>query len=403
MRNKIGKVDYKYLYAEADYGDEEKRAVAESLENPWLAAGPKVKEFEEAIASLFGHIHGIATNSGSSANLLALEMFDFPEGGEVITPACTFSTTVSSILQNGLVPVFVDSVIGRYVMDEDLVEQAITPKTVAILVPHLIGGVADLPRLRQICDTYHLRLIEDSCDTIGIRINDKPSGEYADASTTSFYGSHIITAMGYGGMLMTSDITAFKRATTFKDWGRIGGDSDNFEERFNYQIDGIPYDVKFLYSEFGYNLKMNEGAATFGLEQLKKLSDFQKRRSVAFENLLDLFRGFENFFYLPKLIDNVETSWLAFPLTLRKDAPFERKDFLGHLEAHGIQTRVLFSGNITRHPAYRRSPEIFRVASELTYADRIMEGGLLLGAHQKVGFNDLAYLGDVAKDFLRRY
>lgn len=402
MKSSVGKVKYEYLYAQADYGKEEKEAVLNSLENPWLAAGPLVAEFEDKISGLFGHLHGIATNSGSSANLLALEMMDLPKGGEVITPACTFSTVVSSILQNNLVPVFVDSMVGRYTINEDLIEPAITPRTVAIMAPHLIGGVVNLPKIREIADTYHLAVIDDSCDTLGITIDGQRTGYYSDASTTSFYGSHIITAMGYGGMVCVTDRNKYRRGITFKDWGRVGGDADDFESRFNYKIDGIPYDCKFLYSEFGYNLKMNEGAAAFGLEQLKKLDEFVSRRKTVFSELYNFFMKYNRYFYLPSLIEKAQTSWLAFPLTIKKDkANFTRKDFLGFLEGRGIQTRVLFSGNITRHPAYRRSPEIFRIASDLTNADLIMENGLLLGAHQQVSPTQLRLLFEAVEAFFK--
>jgi len=408
MQNKQGKVDYKVLYAQAVYGVEEKKAVLESLENPWLAAGPKVAEFEQKIADLFGHQYGIATNSGSSANLLAFEMLDLPPGSEVITPACTFSTVVSSLLQNNLVPVFVDSVIGRYVMDEDLVEQAITPKTKAIMAPHLIGGVADLKKLREICDTYHLALVDDSCDTLGVKINNRPSGYYSDISTTSFYGSHIITAMGFGGMVCLSDRVKHTRGILLKDWGRLNADGEGFEERFGYQIDGIPYDSKFLYGEFGYNLKMNEAAAAFGLEQLKRLPGFIKQRNENFLTMLNYFRLHNDWFHLPKVLDGhatlgtkARTNWLAFPLTIKKGAPFARFQLLKYLEDHGIQTRVLFAGNITRHPAYRTSPDKFRIASELKNADLIMENGLLLGCHQGMDGKQVEYVLEVVGEFLK--
>jgi CDP-6-deoxy-D-xylo-4-hexulose-3-dehydrase len=402
MKNKIGSVQYKYLYAQADYGDEEKAAVMESLENPWLAAGPKVQEFENEVTSLFGHNYGVATNSGSSANLLALESLDLPQGSEVITPACTFSTVVSSILQNNLVPVFIDSLVGRYTINEKLVEQAITPRTKAIMAPHLIGGVVDLIKLREVANAYNLYLVDDSCDTLGIRINGQPTGFYSDVSTTSFYGSHIITACGFGGMVSVSDRNLYRRLTTFKDWGRVGGDGDNFEERFNYEIDGIPYDGKFLYSEFGYNLKMNESAAAFGLEQLKKLPSFISKRQTVFNKLYIFFSNYSDYFILPELLPNTETSWLAFPLTI-KGKRFTRKQFLSYLEHRGIQTRVLFSGNITRHPAYRRSPDNFKIASDLDQADIIMEKSFLLGAHQQVTDNQLDLLFESVKDFANEY
>lgn len=397
MRNKVGTVDYKVLYAQAVYGEEEKKAVMESLENPWLADGPLVAEFEQKIAKIFGHQYGVATNSGSSANLISLQSLGLKEGGEVITPACTFSTVVSTIIHSGLVPVFVDSIIGRYTIDETLVEEAITPKTVAIMAPHLIGSPVDLKYLRELADAYDLALIDDSCDTLGVEIDGKKSGEYSDASTTSFYGSHIITALGYGGMVGLSDRNARRRAITLRDWGRIGGDKDDFEERFNYEIDGIPYDSKFLYSEFGYNLKMNEAAAAFGLKQLDRLTEFAEIRENNFKVLQNfILEEMDDFFITPWQLKNTKTSWLAFPLTV-KETGLSRKEVLAHLEEHGIQTRVLFSGNITRHPVYRKSPHVFRVDGKLPRADEIMRGGFLIGCHQGLDENQLDYVMEVFK------
>src|SRR3990167_2738180 len=191
------------LYASAVYGKEEKQAVMRSMNNKWLASGPLVKKFEEKVAKVFGKKYAIAVNSGSSANLIAIQSLHLGEGSEVITPACTFSTTVSSIVLNNLIPVFVDCVIGRYTVDEDLIEKAITKKTKAIMVPQLIGGVCDMKRIREIADKYNLIVIDDSCDTLAPMYKDKPIARYADISTTSFYGSHIITTFGSGGMMLT--------------------------------------------------------------------------------------------------------------------------------------------------------------------------------------------------------
>lgn len=403
MRSSLGKIDYKVLYAKAVYGDEEKKAVMRSLENGWLAAGELVAEFEKQIAKLFGKRYGLATNSGSSANLLAFEILNLPPGSEVITPACTFATTVATLVQNRLVPVFVDSVPGRYVMDENLVEEAITPKTKAIMTPHLVGGVSDLRVLRDICDRHNLYLIDDSCDTLGITIDGKPSGEYSDMSTTSFYGSHIITAMGFGGMICMDYPSRLVKGKTLRDWGRIGNDSEEFDERFDFKVDGIPYDSKFMYSEIGYNLKMNEAAAAFGLEQLKKLPQFILRRKMVFEMYYNFFKRYEHLFILPRVIDGAETSWLAFPLTFREDDrrlgkhDDRRKEFLRHLHKNGVQVRVLFSGNITRHPAYKN---VGRVSGDLVCADHIMKNSFLIGCHQALTVQDVEYVCKVAEEYL---
>ena len=399
--NNQEKIKKKILYAEAVFGEEEKRAVFESMNNKWLASGPLVKEFEKKIAKLFGKKYGIAVNSGSSANLLAIQSLRLEKGSEVITPACTFSTTVSSIVHNNLTPVFIDSVIGRYTINEDLIEKAIGPKTKLIMVPQLVGGICDMPKLRRIADKYKLKLIDDSCDTLAPYIHGKPVSAYSDLTTTSFYGSHIITALGFGGMVLTDSEEFRDRIYTLRDWGRVGDDKEEFEKRFNFSIDGIPYDAKFLYSEFGYNMKMNEAAAAFGLVQLNRLKGFLAKRNDNFSRLKSYFSKYEKWFYLPYVLDGVQTNWLAFPLTVKKDAPFTRYDLLRHLESKGIQTRVLFSGNIIRHPAYRKLK--FRFHGELKNADYIMASALLLGCHQAMKKEDVRYIAKSSEEFFKKY
>lgn len=394
-------INKKILYAEAVFGEEEKQAVMRSMNNKWLASGPLVKEFEEKVAKLFGKKYGIAVNSGSSANLLAIQSLHLLPGSEVITPACTFSTTVSSIVHNNLVPVFIDSVVGRYTINEDLVEKAITKKTKIIMVPQLVGGVCDMPRLRKIADKHKLVLIDDSCDTFAPYFNSKTAASYSDLTTTSFYGSHIITALGFGGMILTDLEEQRNRMLTLRDWGRVGNDKEEFTKRFNFAVDDIPYDAKFLYSELGYNLKMNEAAAAFGLVQLKRLDGFLKKRTHNFNKLKQIFGKYEKWLVLPYLLDGAKTNWLAFPLTVKKDAPFTRYDFLKHLESKGIQTRVLFSGNIVRHPVYKNLK--FKVSGSLKNADTIMASSLLLGCHQALTDNDIRYVRQTSEDFFKKY
>ncbi len=394
-------ISKKILYAQAVFGEEEKQAVLRSMNNKWLASGPLVKEFEERVAKLFGKKYGIAVNSGSSADLLAIQSLRLPKGAEVITPACTFSTTVSSIIHNNLVPVFVDTVIGRYTINEDLIEKAITKKTKIIFVPQLVGGICDMERLREIADKHKLYLIDDSCDTFAPYFNKKTAASYSDLTTTSFYGSHIITALGFGGMILVDDKKLRDRIYTLRDWGRVGNDKEAFEKRFNFSIDNIPYDSKFLYSELGYNLKMNEAGAAFGLVQLKRLDGFLKKRSSNFEKIKKIFSRYEKWFHLPELIKGAKTNWLAFPLTIKREAPFTRYDFLKHLEEKGIQTRVLFSGNIIRHPIYRGLK--FRISGALKNADIIMASSLLLGCHQAITDKDINYIKKVSEEFFQKY
>lgn len=401
LKSNFGQISRKVLYAKAVYNDREKQAVLKSLNNSWLVGGPLVAKFENKIAKLFGNKFGIAVNSGSSANLIAIRELHLPENSEIITPACTFSTTASAITLNGHIPVFVDCIIGRYTINEDEVEKSIGPKTKAILVPQLVGGVCDMVKLRKICNKYKLHLINDSCDTIGATLWAKPLGIYSDISTTSFYGSHIITAMGTGGMILTDRKELRQTAINMRDWGRLGDDREAFDKRFNFAIDNIPYDSKFLYSEFGFNFKMSEASAAFALEQLRKLPGFIKIKKKAFNQLLEYFSKYEKFFYLPYLIEGAETNWLAFPLTIKKNAPFNRYSFLKYLEESGIQTRVLFSGNITRHPAYKKVK--FRTVGNLENSDQIMATGCLIGCHQGMTDKNVDYIKIKAENFLKRF
>ena len=399
LKSSQGNIDKKILYAQAVYGEEEKQAVLKSLENGWLASGPLVKQFEEEIAKLFGKKYGVAVNSGSSGNLLAIKALGFPQGSEVITPACTFATTVSEIVNNNLTPVFIDSVIGRYTIDESLVENAITNRTKAIVVPQLIGGVCDMRKLRDIADRHNLVLLDDSCDTLAPYIDGNTVASYADVTTTSFYGSHIITACGMGGMILTDNEEYRNKLVILRDWGRVGNDSEDFKVRFDFELDGIPYDSKFLYSEFGYNLKMNEVAAAFGLEQLKRLPEFIRIRKENFEHLNSLFKRYQSYFVLPELIEGAETNWLAYPLTIKSGTPFTRYELLEHFEKAGIQTRVLFSGNITRHPVYRENSLMWRGAKEFPQADYIMANSFLIGCHNGMGKEDVEFIGKTLEEF----
>lgn len=387
----------KVLYAKAVFDNKEKDAVVNSLNNSWLAAGKTVEKFEAKIAKLFGKKYALATNSGSSANLLALTALNLPKGSEVITPACTFATTVAPIVQCGLIPVFVDSIIGRYTIDEDQVEKAITPKTRALMIPQLIGGVVDLKKLRIIADKYKLFLIDDCCDTLSPLLGNLPVARFSDVTTTSFYGSHIITTMGTGGMVMTDSIDLITTMRSLTNWGRVGTDNEEFTERFDYQLNNIPYDAKFIYLNIGYNMKMTEAQAAFGLEQLKKLPHFIARRALNHLDLTMYFERYDNWFYLPQLLKNASTPWLAYALTIKDNAPFTRYDLLKHLDSYGIQVRVLFSGNITRHPAYTQYLQAF------PNADTIMKSGFLIGCHQGMDEHDAEYIKKVCDKFFSKY
>ncbi len=395
------RIEKKVLYAGVSYDQAEIGAVVKSLENQWLANGPLVEKFEKKIAKYFGKKYGVAVNSGSSANLLAVAALNLPKNSVVITPALTFSTTVSPLLINGLVPKFVDGVIGRYTIDEDQIEAAIDEKTVAIMVPQLIGGICDMNKIKTLAEKYNLKIIDDSCDTFAPTLNGKKVASFSDITTTSFYGSHIITTLGMGGMLLTDDEEIKANAITMRDWGRVGNDQEEFDKRFNFSIDDIPYDGKFLYSHLGFNFKMNEAAAAFGLEQLKKLPKFLTTRKENWNKLFDLFATYQKYFHLPELITGAETNWLAFPLTISSTAPFSRYELLKYFENNGIQTRVLFSGNITRHPVIKKHKHL--IHDDLEQADQIMASGFLLGAHHAMTAEQIEIIENSLKKFLKDY
>jgi CDP-6-deoxy-D-xylo-4-hexulose-3-dehydrase len=360
------------------YGEEEIAAVTQCLREGWLAGfGPRTQEFEKKIATFFGKKYGLFVNSGSSANLLALLAVGVRPGDEIITPACTFATTVAPIVQLGAIPVFCDVQLLEYVPNVEDIIHLITPKTKCIFLPNLIGNKPDWKKLKQLTS---LPLIEDSCDTM-------TETQDSDISTTSFYASHIITACGSGGMVMFNDESLYKTATMYRDWGRIGNNQEDLNERFNYQIDGIPYDFKFLYGVPGYNFKSSEVNAAFGLVQLEKLPAFLKKRRQIFERYQINLQGTQ--FLLPQ--DENQSNWLAYPL-MSKD----RMNLLKFLEDNGVQTRVIFAGNITRHPAYREFLQPF------INADRIMEEGFLVGAHHGMSLEDVDYVCSLLKEWERQ-
>jgi len=367
------------------YGEEEIKAVELCLRDGWLAGfGRYSIEFENRVSIAFGKQHGLFVNSGSSACLLALACLNLPsdKSREVITPACTFSTTVAPMIQLGLIPVFCDVILNAYVPSVDSVVAKITEKTAAIMIPNLIGNKPDWAGLRKKLvelERSDIVLIEDSADTISCTPE-------TDIATTSFYASHIITACGSGGMFMCNSTEHLKRATMIRDWGRIGNNVEDVAERFSHSVDGIPYDFKFLYGALGYNFKSSEVNAAFGLVQLDKFVNFAKIRRA------NTLRYMENLREVPELTlpdDSIAPNWLAFPLQYPN-----RLQLLKFLEENHVQTRVTFAGNITRHPVYREYFEVFPAA------DTIMGNGFLLGSHHGMTLEDVDRVCDLIKQFI---
>ncbi len=378
MRKKVWYAPYKF----ESYGEEEIKAVEKALRDGWLAGfGPYTVEFEEKIAKEFGKKYGVFVNSGSSACLLAIAALDLEPGSEIITPALTFSTTLAPILQLGYKPKFIDSELNTYVPSVEQILEAITDKTKAIMVPNLIGNKPNWTMLKTQLNRLgreDIIIIEDSADTVTETLQ-------SDVSTTSFYASHVITAGGMGGMVMFNDKKYVKRALMYRDWGRIGDNSENIDDRFASNVDGIPYDYKFLYGVLGYNMKCTEANAAFGLVQLERFQTFKDLRRKNVERYLDNLSEVREIL-LPD--DSIKPNWLAIPLQTER-----RLELLTFLEEQNIQTRVTFAGNVTRHPAYREYLQDFPVA------DEVMKNGFLLGAHHGMNTDDVDYVCNKIKEF----
>ena len=375
-------------YGLAVHDHEEENAVLEIIRNHKTIMGEKVKKFENKIAVLFGKQFGTMVNSGSSANLLTFEVLDIPENAEIITPILTFATTLSPIIKKGLIPVFVDVEPETYIVNIDQVKQSITSKTKALMIPSLLGNVPDLKRLRKIADDNNLVFVEDSADTLGATFNGIPTGKFSDVSTTSFYGSHIITAAGEGGMICCNNKKWDEKFKILRGWGRTSAinESEKLEDRFNVKLDDVPYDSKFIFEEIGYNFLQTEISAAFGLIQLQKLKKFTELRKRNFEKLYSFFSS-TKFFKLPRKLPQVETSWLAFPLTISSDAPFTRLELVKYLESNGIQTRPIFTGNVLRQPAFKKINYNNHTAiGDFQVANNIMKNSFLIGCNH--GLND---------------
>jgi CDP-6-deoxy-D-xylo-4-hexulose-3-dehydrase len=379
MRKKVWYAPNKF----ESYGEEEIRAVEECLRDGWIAGfGPRSVKFEELVAKYFGKKYGVFVNSGSSACLLALASLQLPKGSEVITPSCTFSTTVAPMIQLGLKPIFCDVGLNTYVPSVQDVIALINENTRVIMIPNLIGNKPDWKAIRQHLISINredIILIEDSADTMTYT-------EETDISTTSFYASHVITAGGSGGMVMFNSEKFRDVSLQFRDWGRIGNNAEEVDQRFNHQVDGIPYDFKFLYGVLGYNFKSSEMNAAFGLVQMEKLDKFVEIRRNNIKRYLENLQDVKEIL-LPD--DSIEPNWLAIPLQYE-----DRLGLLTYLEEQDIQTRVTFAGNITRHPVYREYLQPFE------NADTIMKNGFLLGAHHGMTIDDVDYVCEHIKKYL---
>lgn len=391
-------------YGKNVYGKQEINAVLKQLYKS-TQMSLSVKKFENKISNLFGKKYGIMVNSGSSALTLAMDLIDLKKGDEVITPALNFGTALSAIVKAKATPVLVDVDVDTLQITVENIEKQITKKTRAILVPNLIGNIPDWKRIKNITKKYkNIWLVEDSADTLGAKIGSKSTGVYSDISITSFYGSHVISCAGNGGLLMLNNKKLFHKSKVLRSWGRMSSllkDSENINKRLGIKLKGIEYDRKFVFSEVGYNFEPSEIGAAFGLEQLKKFNKFSKIRNQNFTYHKNFFENYKNLFITPKILKNIKTNFLAYPIILKKNKFFNRKQLQVFLEKNNIQTRPIFSGNILRHPAFENLISKRNKVSKFKNSDYIMKYGILIGCHQGLSIKGINYIHKIIEKFIK--
>ena len=394
------------------YGAEEVRALVDASLDFWLTTGRYNSEFEKRIADVISVRHALTTNSGSSANLLALSSLTSPllgdealrPGDEVITVAAGFPTTVNPSLQNGLVPVFVDIDIPTYNIDSSLVEEALTAKTKAIMVAHTLGNPFNLSEITRIAKTNDLWLVEDCCDALGSTYKGQSVGSFGDVATVSFYPAHHIT-MGEGGAVFTSNPIIRRAIASIRDWGRDcwcePGMENTCTKRFRWSLGDLPhgYDHKYIYSHLGYNLKITDMQAAVGLAQLARLPDFVQARKRNFSRLREGLSSLEEFLILPEATEGADPAWFGFLITLRESAPFSRNQFMQALHRHNIATRNLFAGNLVRQPYM--TDRNYRVVGDLKNTDRVMNQTFWIGVFPGLSDSHIDYVINVIRDFVR--
>ncbi|HZQ87375.1 MAG TPA: DegT/DnrJ/EryC1/StrS family aminotransferase [Acidimicrobiales bacterium] len=384
--------DHRVYYAASVHDDREIEAVVDVLRDPrGLWVGKRVNQMERRVAALFGKAGGVMVNSGSSALYLAVELMGLEQGSEVILPAVTFSTDIAPVVRAGLVPSFVDVEPDTYNIDAARVEEAVTPRTRAILAANLIGNVPDWDALRSIADRHGLWLLEDSCDAMGPTLRGSPTGARSDLTVTSFASSHIITCAGGGGMVMLDDDGLRDRALLLRRWGRRSElhffGSKRRDRTFWEDLGGIPYDNQFIFDELAWNFEPSELGAAFGLVQLDKLDDNRARRQRNFALYSEFLAAYADRLVAPRQRDDVDTAWLCYPITIREGAGIARADVQQFLDGRGIDTRTVWTGNATRQPMLRGTT--WKAPAEgLPHADRIMEAGFVLPCNH--GMDDRA-------------
>lgn len=407
-------------YASRVYDEKEMQSLTDACLDFWLTAGRFSAQFERDFARWIGVRYCYLVNSGSSANLTAFMVLTSPElgdrqirrGDEVITVACGFPTTVTPVIQYGAVPVFVDITVPQYNIDVSRLEAARSEKTKAVMIAHTLGNPFDLAAVKAFCDRYHLWLIEDNCDALGSRYTidgvTKFTGTWGDIGTSSFYPPHHMT-MGEGGAVYTDNPLLAKLIRSFRDWGRdcmCAPGQDNFcGHRFDGQHGELPfgYDHKYVYSHFGYNLKATDLQASIGVEQLKKFPSFIEKRRRNWAVLRDRLAPAEGKLILPEPAENSEPSWFGFLISVKDDAGITRNEITRELEKRNIQTRLLFSGNLIRHPCFDqiRGTDAYRVAGDLTQTDFVMNHTFWIGVYPGMTEEKLDYMAQSILEIVR--
>tara|TARA_B100001245_G_scaffold58067_1_gene39730 strand:- start:2198 stop:3571 length:1374 start_codon:yes stop_codon:yes gene_type:complete len=384
------------------FGGKEIQMLVSSSLDFWLTTGRFNEEFEKRLGKFLGVKFVITTNSGSSANLLALSSLTSEQlgekslkpGDEVITVAAGFPTTVNPILQNNLIPIFIDVQIPSYVIDENLIEENITKKTKAIMIAHTLGNAFNIKKITDIARKHNLWLIEDCCDALGTTYGEKFVGTFGDLSTLSFYPAHHIT-MGEGGAVLTNNPQLKRIVESFRDWGRDcycpTGKSNTCGKRFEWKLGDLPfgYDHKYTYSHVGYNLKITDMQAAIGLAQLDRLPEFIKIRKENFELLYSGLSSFEKFLILPSSSENCKPSWFGFPITVKDNIPFSRESLVNYLTSKLVDTRPIFAGNLIKQPYFKN--KIFRTSKTLSNTDKIMNQSFWIGVFPGLSKDMLEY------------
>ena len=378
----------------------------------WLTTGRYAARLERELAKFVGVRHSFLVNSGSSANLVALSALtshkmgdrQLQPGDEVITVAAGFPTTVNPIIQNRLTPVFVDIELKTYNIDVNMLEKAVSPKTRAIMIAHTLGNPFDVDAVTNFTKKNNLLLIEDNCDALGSTYSGKPTGSFGDVSTCSFYPAHHITT-GEGGAVFANDPSLKPLIESFREWGRDcwcePGEDNTCGKRFDWKMGNLPhgYDHKYIYDHIGYNVKMTDMQAAVGVAQIAKLGQFTQARKRNWRILKDGLSNLTDYFILPEPTEKSDPSWFGFPISIRSEAPFDRKQFIHFLETKKISTRLLFGGNITRQPAYLEVP--FRIVGDLAISDFVMKNTLWLGVYPQLTKTIINYVIESIHNFVK--